>query len=978
MDDAIAFAEELEEVALQLSSLNPLADDPEEMTATVASAVAEYERLSMTAAMYGMEGVQQTVEWVHTMLASFQATLPEAILELLQGGQLFTWLELAAIALREPEEPTHLPTLTAALLHEDWPEPPAPIMLETLLLNLRQNPHASNTETPSTEALHTETPAQEAADIGADHATATPPPQAVENPLAWDADIHPELLAAYLQETPGQVAEATRLLHLIANGSSTPEQKRHASRLAHTIKGASGVVGVEAIASFTHRLEDLLDLNIARHLPTGLGDTLGAAADCLATLFDHLLEHKPLPDEYPTLLAEMDAWGQRIATEQPIEQKPVAPPEATVDQPTPAIPVISPDFLAEDNATDEDAEPAPQTSHSFPTSNTHLSVPIETVQRLLNLAGELITSTSQVAEHAQHTLAFGKQLQQQDEHIRQMLETLGETIGQQSANRATRPLSASNTKRLDADGFDQLEMEAYNDLHSAASLLTESVADNRELTHNLQQQIRQISEQIYRQQRLQRQLSEAILRTRLVPVQSIVARVERTVRETCRRTGKTAKISIQGQNLQIDTDILQGLTAPLLHMLRNAVDHGIEAMNERKALGKDKEGHIELRFEQKGGQIHLTLSDDGQGLDTERIRARAIERGLVTAGQTLGEEDVLRLILQPGFTTRDKVSEISGRGVGMDVVQSAVENLQGLLQISSIPGQGTSIRIQVPLTLLATNALLVRTAGKLVAIPGNTIHQLLYAANHEHIQENDSWFIHHQEQKLEVIQLARLLGWQTEKPDLRKGHSLLLVESEHKLYALHVDEILPPRDIVIKSLTPWLNLTQGVSGACILANGSVAAVLDLLRLLRHFEHGTITLGNTITANDTTPQRPHILVVDDSLSNRKSLSLMLENMGYHPITAIDGLNALQHLHEQPIQLILTDLEMPRMNGLEMAQAIRIWPEKRHIPIIMVTSRSTQKHRQMAQEAGIDDYLTKPVNRETLQTQLYKWLRTQLAA
>lgn len=945
MNDASAFADLLENIALQLSSIDPLAETPEAIAATATRVISEYQHLSTSASQSGQEAVQNVAEWIHGMLASFQESLPEAILELLQGGQLFGWIELTAVALREPEDPSHLPAIAAELMSEAWPEPPPPEMLEHLLVNLRvSSPQVVDTVQPEVKAER--------------------------NPLAWAADIHPELLEAYLQETPGQIAETARLIHLISQGDSTAEQRRHAARLAHTVKGASGVVGVQAIASFTHRLEDILEFDIAKHLPDGLNRTLAASADCLETLFEHLQEGKALPDEYAPLLAEMDTWEQRLTE--------------TASELPPLTPIVLPDFITQSGLQSEllddanDAEELPTTELPRSSSN-HLSVPLETVQSLLNLAGELITSTSQIAEQAQLTLAFGKQLQQQDEHIRQMLDELSETIDQQSNHLPQHSAHKALAANTAADNFDQLELEAYNDLQSASSLLTESIADNRELTRNLQQQIRQISEQVYQQQRLQRQLSETILRTRLIPVQSLTARLERTVRETCRRTDKQANISIIGQHLQIDTDILQGLTPPLLHMLRNAVDHGIESPDKRQAAGKPTEGNITLHFEQKGNQIHLTLRDDGQGLDTERLRTRAIERGLLKPDAKLSEEDTLRLILQPGFTTRDEVSDISGRGVGMDVVQTAVENLQGLLRISSKLGQGTTIHIQVPLTLIATNALLVRTGGNLVAIPGSTIQQLLYVAANEHRIEGEHWSIPYQNKSLEVLPLARLLGWQANPPDLSKGHSLLIVSSEQQYYALYVDEILQTRDIVVKSLAPWLNPAQGVSGACILANGAVAPVLDLLRMLRQLESGLLTLDTTRTVKtDKTLQRSRILVVDDSLSNRKSLSLMLEQMGYQAVTAVDGLDALQQLHEHPIELILTDLEMPRMNGLEMTQAIRIWPEKRHLPIIMITSRSTKKHRQMAQQAGVDAYLTKPVDRDTLNTQLYKWLKTQLVA
>ncbi len=968
MDDALNFAAELEDVALQLSSLDPMPEDPATIANIANQVIAEYERLSMSAAMFGMNEIQQTTDWILGLLNSFRDTIPEAVLELLQAGQVFSWIELAASVLRDPDDISLLPAINDSLLDETWPEPIDPTLLGNLLVSLRMSGTAN---VPTTNFMFHDGLNNDDTPVTASQETIPPIDNGLPK-LAWDEDVHPELLEAYLQETPGQVTEAAKLIRSIAQGHSTPEQKRHAARLAHTIKGASGVVGVEAIAQFTHKLEDILELDIRKQLQQGLGETLNAAADGLESLFDCLQEHQPLPTEYATLMAEMQHWeqvlnAQHVAFESPLEATATDEPDVGL----PTQPIVLPDFITQNTLDADEDAPLADTPRS---SATHLSVPVETIQRLLNFAGELITSTSQIADYVQRTVALGRQIQSQDDQVRQMLDELSEAIDQQSM-RAGRHAA----KQTQSSSLDQLELEAYNDLQSSSGLLTEAIADNRELGRNLQQQIRLISDQVYSQQRLQRQLSETILQTRLIPVQSVTTRMERTVRETCRRTGKQANIRFHGQNLQVDTDILQGLTPPLLHMLRNAVDHGIETPEERVAAGKTAEGLIELRIEQKGSQIHMTLSDDGRGLAIDRIRQRGIEKGLVKPEQTLTDDEILRLILQPGFSTRDQVSDISGRGVGMDVVQTAVEDLQGILNLTSKAGQGTTIHIQVPLTLIATNALLVKAGEHMVAIPGNTIQQLLYVAADEHIQDNEQWFIEYQLERLPVIPLAQLLGWVHDKPDVSKGHSLLLIASENKHHVLYVDEIQQPRDIVIKSLSPWINISaHGISGACILANGAVAPVLDVLRLLRNFDQG-LSKRNAVRplGREKTAERARILVVDDSLSNRKSVSLMLEQMGYHAITAVDGLDALQRLHEQNIELILTDLEMPRMNGLEMTQAIRIWPEKEHLPVIMITSRSTQKHRQMAQQAGIDDYLTKPVDYETLHTHIQKWLRTQLA-
>jgi chemosensory pili system protein ChpA (sensor histidine kinase/response regulator) len=315
----------------------------------------------------------------------------------------------------------------------------------------------------------------------------------------------------------------------------------------------------------------------------------------------------------------------------------------------------------------------------------------------------------------------------------------------------------------------------------------------------------------------------------------------------------------------------------------------------------------------------------------------------------------------------------------MDVVKAAVDDLQGLIHLQSILGQGTQFHIQIPPTLIATNALLVSAGENLVAIPSKQVKQIYFAPPSDYLMQEGSWYINYHDTPLEVIVLAQLLGWSSPIPELKQAHSFLIIETEVQTHALYINEVQNPREIVVKSLSQWFNLSQGVSGACVLANGTIAPVLDMPRLMRNKELGQLQVDNRqIFQAKPSTEKTTLLVVDDSLSNRKALSLMIEQMGYQTITAIDGMDALKQLHEHNISLILTDLEMPRMNGLELTQAVRIWPEMRHIPIIMITSRSTQKHKNMADTAGIDEYLTKPVDRLTLENHVAKWLRAELAA
>ncbi|MFM2320561.1 MAG: hypothetical protein RLZZ215_3182 [Pseudomonadota bacterium] len=940
-EDRLAFAEELEEVALQLSML----DTRLETARQLEQVAAEYERLSMTAEMYAWQDVVAIVNWVQTSLTT------EAAPELLAQGKYFTWLEMTALVLREPDELSHLPMLTAELMDFSWPEALDPQLLQQFLLTLRSSGAVPLEETSETVSSST-------------------------TELAFAADVHPELLAAYLAETPGHITEAARLIRVIAKGDSLREQQRHASRLVHTIKGSSGVVGVEPIANFTHQLEDLLDAAALQTLPVGLGAILEASSDCLEALFDHLKAGSGLPEEYADLNRQLKEWKERL------EQEPAQ--EATDDdlaeEALSLMPVVNlPSFITEqggeplaDELTEGEATPLSTTAWQ---AGATVAVNEERVGRLLSLTGELISSSSQSAELLQQSSRMGKQLYQHDEQIRQRLDELETAIEHQ----AQRQVKGSRLSQKEGQTLDELELESYSDLVSANNLLMEAAADSHELVQNLQQMLRRLMDELYQQQRIQRQLSEAVLSMRLTPVSTLLPRLERIVRETCRKTGKKAEIEIQGQHLQVDADILKGVADPLLHLLRNAVDHGIESPEERVAAGKPEVGKITLSFARQGNHIRLSLEDDGAGMNLERIRVRGIERGLIQADAVLAEEALLRLVMQPGFSTRDEVSEVSGRGVGMDVVQAAIEKLRGSLNLYSQAGLGTKVVLDLPQTLISTHALVVRAGENWVAIPADSIEQVLYVAADESIDDHGVWRIQTNRYQLPVESLAQLLHWPATAVNIKQGHTLLIIRGEKSVHALYANEVLPSRDIVIKSLAPWLNYLPGIQGACILANGTVAPVLDMIRLVRDLEDGKIQLqaADEVKLVEPSKAASTILVVDDSLSNRKALRLSLEGMGHVVHTAVDGLDALQIMNHTSVDMVLTDMEMPRMNGLEMTQAIRIWPEMKDLPVIMITSRSTRKHRDLAEQAGVDGYLTKPVQTAALQEQIKKWLDTQLA-
>ena len=859
---------------------------------------------------------------------------------LLAQGRLVSWLELTALALREPEETGHLGLLVTELTDADWPEPLAADLLQDFLLSLRPPEQVTDP------------------DYGAGAG-----PAAAHPVLAFSPDIHPELLQAYLDETPAQVTELAQLLRQVAAGEADAARRSQAARLAHTIKGASGVVGVAAIAGFTHRLEDVLAFPLSP-VPVGLRPVLEAAADCLEAMYEHLQDDGSLPAEQAGLDQALQDWiGQLAGTRETTGVPPLADEAALRD------------VLAALGQHEADGGPeAEGTAVPVRRQGQAGQIGDNRIQRLLNLAGELITSSSHSAELLRQARQLGKQLYQQDEQVRSRLEELEGQLAQ--------PEHRLSSGRMHPEtGHDALALEAYSDLQGTVNLLVETVADSRELARELEQRVRRLTDELYQQQRIQRLLGEVVLSARLAPFGQLVPRLERIVRETCRRTGRQAGIEVRGQEVQVDGDILKGLSEALLHLLRNAVDHGIEAPEHRTAQGKPAAGRIILAASRRGNYIILQLEDDGAGLDAAVIRTRAVERGLLGADEVLTDEEALRLLLLPGFSTREAVSDVSGRGVGLDVVRVAVENLRGTLELSGTPGQGSRFRIMVPQTLIATHALVVAVGGHLLAIPADAVEQLLFVTPEQcHQDEDGQWHIDSGRYQLPVTALGGLLGWPGAAFSQHQAQTLVICRSENQVYALQVDEVLPSRDIVLKTLAPWLSQVPNIQGACILADGTVAVVLDMSRLLYEFEHGG--LGDRLQASAAVmparvPALATLLVVDDSLSNRKSMQLMLEGLGYRVVTAVDGLDALQLLNAQAVDMVLTDMEMPRMNGLEMTQAIRIWPEKRHLPVVMITSRATRKHRDMAQQAGVDAYLTKPVQRAVLEQQLQKWLGTQLA-
>ena len=940
-------AAELEDVAMQLAGRglldNSISND--ECLVQADSVIAEFERLELVGEMLDFSPLQPLCKWL-TDNAKQAAKSPETLVKIQNEGHFYQWAELLAASIRQ-QDTLLLPELTSSLNDPVWPVPIETDTLQSLLLYLAA---------PKKSTLIIEP-------------ELAPPVIAQESEfsIAWDEDVHPEILSAFLSDTPDQITESTALIHKIARGDASKDEHKLAARLTHTIKGASGVVGVTSMTAFTHQLEDILDYSVDRKLDRETQELLSASADCLDGMGDAMLNNQPLPASFDQLLEQLKTKAIQLKktsadhVEEDEEEVIFAPPpKKATTKSTATDPLILSTELLASQALFSNATPS-LANKRVSANEPSMRVPISLIDDLLNLAEELVTSTSQVNDRVKNILLQSQQLRQLEERMSTNMDELEHSIDQQ--------FRQVKRQADQAPEFDQLELEVYNELHSVHSLLSETIADNRDIERNMQQNLRELSDQLHSQQRINRELNTTILDTRMESLETLTPRLERIVRETCRSTGKNADLIITGSDLAVDTDILKGLTDPLLHLLRNAVDHGIETSEQRAAASKPETGQIELSFKQEGRYVTMTLTDDGKGMDPEVIYQRALAKGIISPDQKFSGNEKLQLILFAGFTTRDAVSNISGRGVGMDVVQDAVSRLRGTLELESSLGKNSTVHIRLPLTLVAANTLMASVAGKTVAIPVDSIDRLetIQPANTSFDSDNITTLIN--DETYQVRQLSHLLGWGNPKPDDGITHNAILINHNQQAYALIVDTIMQPREVVVKSLAPWLSNIPGINGACLLSDGAVAPVLDIPRL---FQFDTDVADTHYEVEPEQKAAALVMIVDDSLSNRKALSITAEQLGYRTVTAIDGEEALQMLDDEMPDIILSDLEMPRMNGLDLAQAVRERKTDSLLPFIMITSRATNKHRQQAKLAGVNDYLVKPVDRETLQNYLEKWL------
>ncbi len=585
-----------------------------------------------------------------------------------------------------------------------------------------------------------------------------------------------------------------------------------------------------------------------------------------------------------------------------------------------------------------------------------LRVPVATMDELFRLTGELSVKIGQLTEQVKQAQQRTSGLLRQNLKVQQRIFDLENLVD-------IRGLAGLHDTQISHSDqiFDALEMEQYTELQSNTRALTEEAADTREFSRRIEEDVAQMGAVLQQTQRVQRELQYMAMTTRMSPVGSLAPRLHRNIRQTSQQTGKKAKLIIEGEDILIDGDMLNNLVDPLLHILRNAIDHGIEMPEERTCAGKPEVSTIRLAFSRRGQTVTVRCRDDGRGLNYSAIRDKAIERGLMQAGQDVSVEELSRLILLPGFSTREHANEISGRGVGLDVVRDRLLVMKGMVEVRSEFGKGCEFLLRFQASLVAQHALLIESSTQIFAVPSYALDQALPPAAGEFISIGNEINLRYQKRTYPVKVLSALIGYDSGAmtSEIMNSKSVLLVHVDLDIHAVLVDRIVDGRDLILKDPGRYVKKINGVGGIAILGDGTVAPLLDLAELLRLPMPQLIETATSITSSNTeSTMRRDILVVDDSLSVRKSLTQLVSDAGYNVKAAKDGLEAITLLKDFMPGIILTDLEMPNMNGLEFTSHLRARADTRELPVIMITSRSMDKHRKQAELAGVSVYMTKP--------------------
>lgn len=768
-------------------------------------------------------------------------------------------------------------------------------------------------------------------------------------------------------------------------------------RTLHTLKGGARLAGAMRLGEMAHRLETRIEHMLGQST-AAVDDIeiLNARSDALMHAFEQLRARDQASYNDAVAQAEQAVRNEEVlAPHSPLASlpavEPVAEPVHVPDLPTASDLVSAPAERAADAARRPPARAVTQIDWSHFGGDAAASQPMGVkgagaghavrvraplLDRLVNQAGEVSITRSRIASEVGQLRGSLTDLTDNLERLRLQLrdiELQGET---QMASRIEAAKAADQS-------FDPLEFDRFTRFQELTRMMAESVNDVATVQRTLTRTLDSTDDELAAQGRLARELQDDLLRTRMVEFDSLSDRLYRVVRQASKETGKQVRLDIVGATIEVDRGVLDRMTGAFEHLLRNSVTHGIELPEARREAGKDPIGTIAVTVTQEGNEVAVAFQDDGAGLDLNRIRKKGVAMGLIAPDEPHTDAELANLIFTPGFSTAEKVTELAGRGVGMDVVRSEVNAIGGRIETATAAGQGTSFKLQLPLTTAVTQIVMMRVGDTTVAVPSTMVDLIRRTQAEEIDQAYVTGAYAFGDRPLQFFWLGALLQLSPCSAETTgKTRYVAIIKSAQQRIAVHVDEVLGNQEAVVKNLGPQLARLPGLAGMTLLASGAVALIYNPVALATLYgdqarEATTSALFKPAVPASEQPTpvapvepeaavrvAPLVLVVDDSLTVRRVTQRLLVREGYRVALAKDGLDALEKLAEEKPQIVLSDIEMPRMDGFDLVRNIRGDARLRDLPVIMITSRIAQKHRDYAAELGVDHYLGKPYSEEDL--------------
>ncbi|HKV95519.1 MAG TPA: response regulator [Candidatus Angelobacter sp.] len=849
-----------------------------------------------------------------------------------------------------------------------------------------------------------------------------------------DGEVPAEVLEFFVPEAEEHLQVVTScLLSLETNPSS--EQIHRLLRAMHTVKGSAAQVGLHRISHVAHRAEDLIGrLREGELRPSAeIIDICLDAVDTLKKFLYHQWQdeaamqssvqgllarisrlapaEKELEQEAASALQAQPVAAEKPATtglnypqEVPLAEEPAALAEPVALAPPAAQPVeatLPPVVVAEakkpenkfeklDKLAEEEflrKEPA-----SMPQSKS-VRIALERLDRMMNAVGELVINRTRMLgrvaelERLADVLNFSKGRMQdkvaefQEKYEFSRIHSVPTPKPADNFPLRSGYSSYSHTFDHSLAEFSELEMDRYDDFNILSRSLTEISADITEVLTQLDGFVRRVDGDIDEFTKLAHRLQDEITQARMVPIGNLYTRLSRTVRDAAKAVNKKVELTLAGAETELDNNIIQQISDPLIHLVRNAVAHGLERDEERYEQGKSDSGNVAVRAYHRGNHIYIEVEDDGRGIDYEKVRKTAIENGMISADAELNERELLDLLFQPGFSTAPRKTELAGRGVGLDVVKSNLAQLNGEIEIETQKGFGTRFTLKVPLTLIISQALFVRCGTSMFALPLAFVEEIRRLRITEIEEVSGKLLTKVRDVVTEIVRLDSALGLEPIQP-INGYFRMVIANVAGRQVGIVVEDVVRKDEIVIKSLGEFLRNLKMFPGATIAPDGSLILLIDVNRLVageaiehrplmtranaaRIFAPGAEAVAHGAIpqeAMDFVPQEKLVVLVDDSISVRKFVGRMLEKAGYRVKLAADGLEALEIVTQTRCDLVVTDLEMPRTNGYELLSHLRQDAQTRGIPVMVVTSRAGAKHRERAMKEGAAAFLTKPVQED----------------